>query len=241
MENYSKKILFLHGFTQNSIVIQKRLKVLTKAIEQNFPNLSFLFPDAPFILEEHNELLQEEEIKRGWLYLNNENKMECQKFQENEVQYLGLETSLNYLSDLAKLHNNIECIFGFSQGALISIFISALIQKGVLNNVFPNLKCIILVSGFFHPFPLNEELKSFYIISKSAYETNSIPDEEKIKIPVLNVYGEKDEFIIPTKSEKVNLIYENSRTHVHKGKHFIPTSKDDLEVFINFLEKFFKP
>jgi predicted esterase len=239
MENNSRKILFLHGFTQNSLVFQKRIKVLTKSLEDKFKNLGYLFPDAPFILEDQNENAQEEEKKRGWLYLNKENKMDCDKFKENEVVYFGLETSLNLLVELAETHKNIECIFGFSQGALISIFISALIQKGELKNIFPNLKCIILVSGFFHPFPLNEELKNFYDVLKTGYETDSIPGEEKIKIPVLNIYGEKDEFILPSKSQKINLIYENCETYIHKGKHFIPTSKDDIEVYIKFLEKYF--
>ena len=138
-------------------------------------------------------------------------------------------------------NKDIECIFGFSQGALISIFLSILIHKGVLLDIFPNLKCIILVAAFFNPFPKNEELEFYLHNLKNSFTNPSlILPESKIKIPVLNVYGECDEYILPSISEKIQFIYENCENYMHKGKHFIPTSKADLEIFINFLKKYLK-
>ncbi len=239
MDAKNKKVLFLHGFTQNSFVLQKRLKVVTKTLKQNLPSIEFLFPDAPFILEETTTTSQEE-VKRGWLYLNAEDKMNSDDFStKSEVAYNGFTTSVNYLIDLAGLNPDIECIFGFSQGALITIFLSALIHNGSIANVFPNLKCIVLVSGFIYPFSKNEELEFYLQTFKNCYDdTSLIKSDEKIKIPVLNVFGECDEFIVPAKSEKVKYFYENCENYVHKGKHFIPTSKEDIEVFMIFLKKY---
>jgi predicted esterase len=242
-EENKKFILFLHGYTQNSLVIQKRLKVLTKAFNQNLPGLEFIFPDAPFTLENiSHENTNLEEIKRGWLYLNEEDKMKSDNFQtEKELHYLGLEKSLEEIINITK-DKQVECIFGFSQGALIAIFLAILICKGEFKKYFPHLKCIVLVSGFFYPFPKNDELKFYLDTLKQLHENESSNGNEyeelKIDIPILNVYGEGDEFIHPIKSQKMSRIFKHVKEHPHKGKHFIPTSKEDIPVFIEFIKKY---
>lgn len=242
-EENKKSILFLHGYTQNSLVLQKRLKVLTKALHQNFPHLEFIFPDAPFNLENiPNENINIEEIKKGWLYLNEEDKMKSDNFQtESDLHYIGLERSIDEILDITK-DKKIECIFGFSQGALITILLAILIKKGELEKYFPHLKCIVLVSGFIYPFPKNDELKFYIDTIKQLYENEPSKTKEyeelKIDIPILNVYGEADEFIPAIKSEKMSRIFKYVEVYPHKGKHFIPTSKEDIAVYIEFIKKY---
>lgn len=50
--NIEKKssILFLHGFTQNSEIFRKRLKVILKTFQSKFKNYQMLIPDAPHLL-----------------------------------------------------------------------------------------------------------------------------------------------------------------------------------------------
>jgi len=50
-ENFKKKsFLFLHGFTQNSEIFKKRIKVALKTLQSKFPNHQMIIPDAPHIL-----------------------------------------------------------------------------------------------------------------------------------------------------------------------------------------------
>lgn len=43
-------ILFLHGFTQNSEIFKKRLRVILKTFQSKFSNHQLLIPDAPHLL-----------------------------------------------------------------------------------------------------------------------------------------------------------------------------------------------
>jgi len=45
-----KTILFLHGFTQNSEIFTKRLKVILKLFKTKLPSYQMLIPDAPHLL-----------------------------------------------------------------------------------------------------------------------------------------------------------------------------------------------
>jgi predicted esterase len=238
MEENNRSILFLHGFTQNSITFRNRLKVLLNSLEKFFKNTNFLFPDAPFILEDNEKV---EEIKRGWLYLDESNKLSSTLFEkEREVVYLGLNETLNAISKLNEENNySIESIIAFSQGSLITTFLSILISHSDFRKKFPNLKCIILVAGFIFPIPKNEEIDFFYSTIRKLYnnDDSTIEENEKIQIPSLHVFGNTDPYIIPEKSEKLTNLFANFETYVHEGKHYVPTKKDDVDAYINFLKK----
>lgn len=49
-KNNKRSILFIHGFTQNSDIFRKRLKVLLKTLQSKFKNYEMLIPDAPHLL-----------------------------------------------------------------------------------------------------------------------------------------------------------------------------------------------
>jgi hypothetical protein len=48
--NKKRSILFIHGFTQNSDIFRKRLKVILKTLQSKFKNHEMLIPDAPHLL-----------------------------------------------------------------------------------------------------------------------------------------------------------------------------------------------
>jgi hypothetical protein len=222
MEIASKgKILFLHGFTQNAKIFEKRVKTLLNALKVNFPGYEFVIPDAPHVLEDNSN---EEEVKRGWLYLNPTDKLCCNDFVKEEVEYLGLDKSLKSILGLGTA--DVKCIIAFSQGSLITLFLSALITNNdEYMKYFPNLKCVIITSSFIEPRPLNTEVKD--IIFKNEYP-----------IPSLHIIGEGDTFILPEKSKKAATLYKDAEVYFHPGKHFLPTKKEDLEYFISFLKKY---
>jgi hypothetical protein len=247
--NKKGSILFLHGYTQNSLVLQKRLKVLTKAINKEYPDKELLFPDAPFILEKYDNSIDPELIKRGWMYLYEEDKFKSDNFaQMEEAFYFGFIHSMKEILNLIE-NKRIECVISFSQGSLLFLFILIILIKSKKEDLtdlsfkkyFPHLKCVILIAGFIKPVPLNEELSFFKNVLEEINKNGNIKsDEDKIDLPSLHIWGALDEYIEPKRSENVSKLFLNSETYEHKGKHFIPTSKDDLEIYLGFLNKYLK-
>jgi pimeloyl-ACP methyl ester carboxylesterase len=212
-------ILFLHGFTQNAIIFEKRIKTLLKALKENF-NYDIVIPNAPHVIENSNI---EEEVKRGWLYLNENDKMNADDFVKEELIYLGLEETLESIMKINT--EDVKCIIAFSQGSLVATFLCALICHDVeWRKRFMNMKCVLITSGFIEPRPLNKEVKDI-IFAK------------ELDIPSLHVIGENDVYIVPEKSKKAAGLFKDAKIHLHNGKHYLPTSKDDLVVFVNFLKK----
>lgn len=225
MENNKKKaILFLHGFTQNSVVFETRLKVLIKSIKKELPEYTILIPDAPFVLDEVNN-------NRAWMYLNEENKMNSEEFKNKEVVYKGLSTSIECIGKLCEGYD-IQCVFGFSQGSLLAIFLMIILHTKDIG-LFSDLKCVVLVAGFINPIPLNEELNKYV---DNCLNNNDYSN--KISIPTLHVYGEADEYIPASKSEKALVLFKDPETYVHKGKHCVPSTKGDVEKFLGYLKKY---
>jgi hypothetical protein len=212
-------IMFLHGFTQNAIAFENRMKTLVKALKENF-NYDIVFPNAPHVIEANDN---PEEAKMAWLYLNENDKMSSDDLVKDEVVYIGLEETLKHLLNFNT--EGVRCIIAFSQGSLITTFLCALITSNEkYRKRFPNLKCVIITSGFIEPKPLNPEVKD--IVFEKEYE-----------IPSLHIIGESDVFILPEKSKKAAGLFKDPEIYLHKGKHFLPTTKDDIAAYITFLKK----
>lgn len=177
--------------------------------------------------------------------MNHENKLDCTEFNEKkEVEYQGLSESLEALKKIAT-ESKIEAIFAFSQGSLLSIMLSILIEtEESYRELFKDLKCFIICAGFLDPYPLNKELLSCKdkiistLNSKSDERSGSDDGEFSLRIPVLNVFGEADEFIRPEKSKNVEKLFMNFESFSHPGKHFIPSAKQDIERYVTFLGKY---
>ena len=229
--NSNPKILFLHGYDQNSNIFNHRTKNLQKNLQKKFNNkLTFLFPDAPFILKEQKI---ENEIQRGWTTFSNIENF----YNKKTIEYNGIEESIKSIFEIGDNNKEIQCIFSFSQGSVILIFIFILsLYKNDIFDIkkhFPNLKCCILCSGFFRPFPENDLFKDLIdIIDKDKN------DLLKSDIPILNVYGENDQYVTKDKSEEIIKFFNKFEVFKHKGKHFVPSSKHDIVVFENYLEKY---
>jgi len=141
--------------------------------------------------------------------------------------------------------NKIEAIFAFSQGSLLSIMLSILIETdNFYKDLFKDLKCIILCAGFFDPFPINKELEKHkekirnILFSNNSEKISEQDSNFTINIPILNVFGEADEFIKAEKSKQIEKLIKNVETFIHPGKHFIPSAKVDIERYSDFLEKY---
>jgi len=230
------KILFLHGYAQNSHIFNIRTKNLQKQLNKKFNNkFDYLFPDASMILEKEEQTV-ENEIVRGWIKFVKVNDF----YSEKTVKYLGLNEGIDSIFKIGDENKNIEVIISFSQGTVILILIIILSlyknDKYNFKEHFPNLKCLICVSGFFRPFPENEEFQDLVdeVLNK---------DEKFVKkcdIPMMDVFGINDQFVQNEKSKEMTKFFSNFEIFCHKGKHFVPSSKADIIKFENFLEKYLK-
>lgn len=223
-QNMSKgKVLFLHGFTQNSEVFLGRIKVLINHIKSKL-NLDYMIPDAPFVIKES---VNPSEVQRGWFYLNEDDKASSTNFQSaDNIYFLGLDKSVDMIKDILR-KEKITCIFSFSQGCVISMVLSALYEEGESKELFQNLKCIVYAAAYGKPFAENYPA---YI----KYFTN----EKLLSIPSLHIYGKADEFIQPFRSERLVECYKDPVVYIHEGKHCVPSKKPDLEKITKFLEQY---
>lgn len=160
-----------------------------------------------------------------------------------EVEYKGLCESLSLLKALAK-ENKIEAIFAFSQGSLLTLILSILIEiNHEYKSAFKDVKCVLLFSGFLDPFPLNKEIEEKRELIKQALLRENNNDEKPkdeflITIPTLNTFGETDEFIPKEKCKNIEKLFKSVTSYCHPGKHFIPSTKDDIEKYLNFLNQY---
>lgn len=235
MENIaSPSMVFLHGYVQNSQIFQQRLKNMTKKLNHKFPKLKFLFPDAPFIVEkkQSNINTKDNEVYRGWMTIDNPDGFLSLK----TILYKGLDESINELYSIGEKNPNIQCIFAFSQGSELLLFIILLsLYNDKLNfkQYFPNIKCLIFTAGFFSPLPENDQFKD-------VIDHITSNEHKQCDIPSLHVYGLSDEYIVAEKSREIIQYFTNSEIYEHSGKHFIPTGKNDIIFFENYLEKHLK-
>jgi len=179
--------------------------------------------------------------------------------EKKEVEYKGLSDSLELLRKIGK-ENKIEAIFAFSQGSLLTLLLSILVEfENEYKEIFKELKCIILCAGFLDPYPNNKEIldKKEIIQSflnrgiqqeKGNISENNLNDHFHsyynemylIKIPIMNIYGELDDIIIKEKSKNIEKLFKSVESFHHPGKHFIPSSKAEIEKYVTFLNKYLK-
>ncbi len=150
---------------------------------------------------------------------------------QESVKYLGLEQTLAIIKEVALENPDIDCIFGFSQGSLITLILAVLYTSYEdFKDWFPNLKSLVIVSGFAKPYPENKEFKINELIKSLSL------GKIKIDIPTFHVYGENDDHIIPEKSEEIIKFFNTYKIYKHPGKHFVPSKGGDKQAFVEFFK-----
>lgn len=224
------KILLLHGFVQNPDIFESRIKAILSELRKHF-TLDYSIPRAPYLIEKDKETSED---KLGWFYMNEEDKTDSSLLEKEELEYLGFDRSYSLIREHLKENKDYQVIFGFSQGSLFANFILSLWDSDKINELLPELKCVVLVANFIEPNPLNTLIKDPI---KKALDT-----EKKVPLPSLHVYGEKDIFIPKEKSIRASEMYvkDQRELHEHPGKHFIPSKRGDLDTYIAFLRRYIK-
>jgi hypothetical protein len=191
-----KRILCLHGYCQNAKIFSQKIGSLRKQLLKIGYQCEFVDgyqkPTSSFV--ENNP-----EPEHCWWNSN-----------EDRTVYIGLEDSLNKLTDHIKKHGPFDGILGFSQGAAMASVIAQ-----VANPSF-----IILIGGFL---PRAENALKWINFNG----------------PSLHVFGEKDEMVPLSGSlllaakmagvEEItptDLHVGNATLLKHKNGHVVPGAKE---------------
>lgn len=117
-------------------------------------------------------------------------------------------------------------ILGFSQGAAMAGIVCKLRKEFV---EFKELKFAILVSGF-----VARSERTLWIWDGGSGK------EGKIDLPVLNVYGRKDQVVDIKESRRLGRMFREDQFWclVHEGGHVVPGGKKDRKFIRDFVESF---
>lgn len=213
MSFVQKRVLCLHGYSQNASMLSKKLA----AVQLQCPDIEMIFFDAPHILQPvdlpapsqmgyfagFDSEPPPKEPQRGWW-----------KTQNVHVITAGLEVTLASLKDILKKRGKFDGVLGFSQGAVLAALLSGLLEKPQMYPSFledgkalhPPFEFCICVAGYKPLDPLGASLVT--------------PD---FKTPTLHILGHNDIVVTPERAQSLIDVSFNGRVEYHDGGHFIPT------------------
>jgi len=221
----TRKILMLHGYSQNASIFSKRLGALRKAVDKD---IELVFVDGPIVLQPvdldgftANELGSAEAttsdpalLPRGWYKSNPERTVAK-----------GLEEALQTLKDVLARDRYVG-VFGFSQGGAMAALLAALLEKphtypAFLTNgepLHPPFQFCVSVSGFKVGDPLASD------IFGPSYST-----------PTLHVLGKTDVIVVEERSKVLLGVSASARVEEHQGGHFVPSNANWRNFFRDYL------
>ncbi|KAF8141202.1 serine hydrolase FSH [Boletus edulis] len=217
----TRKVLMLHGYSQNGTMFSKRLGALRKAMDKN---IEMVFIDAPMVLQPvdldgytPNELGSSAVnaatsdpalIPRGWYMAN-----------PDRTASKGLEEALQTLRDVLLRDRYVV-------RAAMAALLAALLEKPHTYPAFlvdgepphPPFQFCVSVSGFKVNHPLASD------IFGQSYAT-----------PTLHVLGKTDVIVVEERSRALLDVSANARVEEHEGGHFVPSTVSWRSFFRDYL------
>lgn len=238
-QSLRKKILVLHGGHQTGELLLGRIAKLKKKLLKPYNNndnkksngnnqvpkksaepLEMIAPDGPF----ESGI---KEMMKLWWNRNGEGA---------ECEYTGLEETLEMLHSIwtSSLESSspFEGVFGFSQGARLAHLI-AVLHSHSSGTLFPGLKFIVFVSGYYAPLPTNFPPPSFH--SNLSSTTIDTIKETNLNIKTLHVIGTRDKLITPQQSRELASKYNEAVIHEHEMGHCVPMKAFDTLQMTTFI------
>lgn len=224
------RILCLHGFSSNGSVHAHQVRSITSRLSKDF---DFIFPDGPHVVDA-SKSLGNDPATQAWLeyFKAHSNTTHRAWWFAKDIpsakagSFVGLETSLDYLSSVIEKEGPVHAIWGFSQGACFAgILMSLLSEKSKshdLRRLLPKNQGMPMAGVIFSGF-------------RARFAQYDIIYEHGIDVPTLHVIGEKDVVVTAERSERLMAICKEPRVLRHKGGHDIPSSVEDQDVIVKFL------
>lgn len=242
------KILMLHGYTQSGQLFRAKTRALEKHVQKAFPGSTLSYPTGPLRLKssdvpgfDPSNASEDEDVEAyGWWRRSN---------TADPPEYLGMENGFSEVAKTLTTDGPFDGVAGFSQGAALAAMVSSLLEGQRRKDVFqdsrsqsslsipfpssfldiqhPPLKFCIMYSGFVAP---GERYRAFYdphISTSSCHfigSLDSVVEESRCRALVDGFGGEP----------RAQLVF-------HPGGHFLPSSKQFLDVLVNFIGNITRP
>jgi Serine hydrolase (FSH1) len=236
------KILMLHGYTQSGPLFRAKTRALEKSLQKAYPGSTLSYPTGPLRLKpsdvpgfDPSTVVENDDFESyGWWRRSN---------TADPPEYLGIENGLSEIAKTLTAEGPFDGVAGFSQGAALAAMISSLLEGQKREDAFynyhsqsslsipfpqslhniqhPPMKFCILYSGFVAP---GERYRAFYdphISTPSCHfigSLDSVVEESRCRALVDAFGGEP----------KAQLVF-------HPGGHFLPSSKQFLDVLVSFI------
>lgn len=227
-----RRVLVLHGYSQNAIIFSKRLGALRKESK----DIEYVFLNAPHILlpaELFGSPTRFDSVTQGEVPSEADTQVDPDlalrawwRKNKEGTEARGLAESIMYIREVLR-EGRYDGIFGFSQGAAFAAVISALLERPHLHPPFlvdgkpphPPLKFCVAVSGFKLLDPL---CNPFFTPN---YTT-----------PTLHVLGRTDVVVVEERSRTLCEVSKNARLEEHDGGHFVPSKGNWRKFLVNYMK-----
>lgn len=230
----------LHGYTQNGQLFRAKTRVLEKRLQKAFPAVSLTYPTGQIQLRPDDVPgfdghPTESTEAYGWWRRRDDS---------DPPEYIGIEDAFEEVAKVLKAEGPFDGVIGFSQGACFAAVVASLLEGESRRKAFqeaqsrskhaisypksfsdldhPPLKFGIVYSGFIPP---GERYEALY--------------KPTIQTPLCHFVGSLDTVVEEARTQKlVDAAGGNEQTQVvvHPGGHFVPTSKQYLDIAAAFAQ-----
>lgn len=242
------KILLLHGYTQSGQLFRAKTRALEKHLQKAFPGSRLSYPTGPLRLKpsdvpgfDPSIASDSDDIEAyGWWRRSN---------TADPPEYVGLEDGLSEVAKTLATEGPFDGVAGFSQGAALAAMVASMLQGQRRKDAFQNsqtqsslsipfpssftnlqhppMKFCVIYSGFVAP---GERYRAFYdphISTPSCHfigSLDSVVEESRCRA-LVDAFGAEP---------KAQLVF-------HPGGHFLPSSKQFLDVLVSFIAEVVRP
>ncbi|KAK0457318.1 FSH1-domain-containing protein [Desarmillaria tabescens] len=217
-----RSILVLHGYAQNATIFSKRLGAFRK---QCGKDIELVFVDAPHIIQPADLRVNGSQTELGAFDPADGQPRRWYDVYRDLTRAIGLEESLMILRDILK-QRKFDGVFGFSQGAAIAAFLSALLEKPQSYPPFlvdgksphPPFQFCVCIAGYRITDPLAD------LVFNPTYTTLT-----------LHVIGKNDIVVLEEWTKVLLGVSANKRVEEHDGGHFIPSKTSWRKFLVAYL------
>ncbi|XP_039265729.2 esterase OVCA2-like [Styela clava] len=214
--SFPLRIFCLHGYRQSEKTFRQKTGSLRKILKNK---AELVYITAPNLVpnKEDNDVGESTQVEDqyGWWFSSPDDTYHAQNHTDC---CKGYEQSIEKIAQFMNDNGPFDGILAFSQGASLLSLICALKETGDVRFSF---KFAILVAGFRSRQSQHEKL----------YET-------VITTPSLHVIGDTDQVIQREMSDELLCKFKDPVVLRHPGGHFIPTSSQQKQVYLQFLNNF---
>jgi surfactin synthase thioesterase subunit len=242
------KILMLHGYTQSGPLFRAKTRVLEKRLQKSFASVTLSYPTGHIQLKANDvpgydaSSSDTETVDAyGWWKRRDDSE---------PPEYVGIETAFDAIANVLKAEGPFDGVIGFSQGACFAAVVASLLEGETRRKAFkeaasqspnaisypesfrnldhPPLKFGIVYSGFIPP---GERYTALY-------------NNPEIQTPLCHFIGSLDSVVEEKRTQALVDACggpEKTEVVIHPGGHFVPTSKQYLDIAAGYIQKHMEP